>query len=73
MEFTSYQGNAALRELREATGFYGSAPIVAIKYTGSKIYAVTVTSEKEITPSIGMWLISDYVVDVSTNMKPVTT
>ena len=57
----------------EATGFYGSAPIVAIKYTGSKIYAVTVTSEKEITPSIGMWLISDYVVDVSTNMKPVTT
>lgn len=56
----------------EATGFYGSTPIVAIKYTGSKIYAVTTTGEKEITPSIGMWLITDYVVDVSTNMKPVT-
>ena len=56
----------------EATGFYGSTPIVAIKYTGSKIYAVTTTSEKEITPSIGMWLVADYVVDVSTNMKPVT-
>lgn len=56
----------------EATGFYNSTPIVAIKYTGSKIYAVTTTSEKEITPSIGMWLITDYVVDVSTNMKPVT-
>lgn len=56
----------------EATGFYGSTPIVAIKYTASKIYAVTTTGEKEITPSIGMWLITDYVVDVSTNMKPVT-
>lgn len=57
----------------EATGYYGSTPIVAIKYTASKIYAVTTTGEKEITPSVGMWLVTDRVVDVSTNMKPVTT
>lgn len=57
----------------EATGFYGSTPVVAIKYTASKIYAVTTTGEKEITPDVGMWLVTDYVVDLSTNMKPVTT
>lgn len=57
----------------EATGFYGNTPIVAIKYTASKIYAVTTTGEKEITPSVGMWVVIDYVIDLSTNMKPVTT
>ena len=56
----------------EATGYYNSTPIVAIKYTASKIYAVTTTGEKDITPNVGMWIVSDYVVDVSTNMKPVT-
>lgn len=57
----------------EATGFYGATPVVAIKYNGSKVYAVTTAGEKDITPNVGMWLVADYVVDISTNIKPVTT